>query len=184
MTTLPVAILASRLKTSLTVLSLSVFARGGRLHLIDGGDGESDDERTVYDGDGPTDDVSPASGAAEASGVSQREDRMPTSWDGCESDHGRDPNQKIAQGPPRGGDRVREARARRHSDWGYLPGSACYGAVGADPHQAVDGGPGVPRDIVRGFVPALSVRPRARAGIRACRRNILQEGSGFKIVGR
>ena len=64
MTTLSVAILASSLKTSLTALSCSVFARGGRLHLIDGGDGESDDERTVYDGDAPTDDVSPASGAS------------------------------------------------------------------------------------------------------------------------
>ena len=30
--------------------TLVVFARGGRLHLIDRGDGESDDERTVYDG--------------------------------------------------------------------------------------------------------------------------------------
>ena len=42
-----------------------VFARGGRLHLIDRGDGASDDERTVYDGDAPTDDVS-ASGGGEA----------------------------------------------------------------------------------------------------------------------
>ena len=92
MTTLSVAILASSLKTSLTALSCSVFARGGRLHLIDGGDGESDDERTVDDGDDPTDDVSPASGAAEASSVSQRVDRILPSWDGCESDHGWDPS--------------------------------------------------------------------------------------------
>ena len=70
MTRLSVAILASSLKTSLTVLSCSVFARGGRLHLIDGGDGESDDERTVYDAS--TDDVSPASGAAEAARTSLR----------------------------------------------------------------------------------------------------------------
>ena len=42
-----------------------VFARGGRLHLIDCGNGASDDERTVYDGDAPTDDVS-ASGGGEA----------------------------------------------------------------------------------------------------------------------
>ena len=87
MTTLSVAILASSLKTSLTVLSCSVFARGGRLHLIDGGDGESDDERTVYDA--PTDHVTPASGAAEASSASLREDRRLPSWDGGESDHGR-----------------------------------------------------------------------------------------------
>ena len=43
-----------------------VFGRGGRLYLIDRGDGASDDERTVYDGDAPTYDVSPASGAGEA----------------------------------------------------------------------------------------------------------------------
>ena len=181
MTTLSVAILASSLKASLTVLSCScsVFARGGRLHLIDGGDGESDDERTVYDGDAPTDDVSPASGAAEASSASPREDRRLPSWDGGESDHGRDHNQKIAQSPPRGGDRVREARARRHSGWGALPGVVGYGAVGADPHQAVHEGPGVPRGIVRGFVLALADHPRAHAGIRETRRKLLQECSGF-----
>ena len=92
MATLSVAILVSSLKTSATALSCSVFARGGRLHLIDGGDGESDDERTVYDGDAPTDDVSPASGASEASSASLREDRRLPSRDGCDSDHGRDPN--------------------------------------------------------------------------------------------
>ena len=68
---------------------------------------------------------------------------------------GRGRNQKIAQDPPRGGDRVREARARRHSGLGALPGFVGYGAVGADPHQAVHEGPGVPRGIVRGFVLAL-----------------------------
>ena len=118
MTTLSVAILVSSLKTPLTVLSCSVFARGGTLHLIDGGDGESDDERTVYDADAPTDDVSPASGAAESLRASLGEDRRLPSWDGCESDHGRDPNQKIAEDPPRGGDRVREARGRRENGGG------------------------------------------------------------------
>ena len=132
-----------------------VFARGGRLYLIDRGDGASDDERTVYDGDAPTDDVSPANGAAEASSASLREDRRLPSWDGGESDHGRGRNQKLAQDPPRGGDRVREARARRHSVWGALPGVVGYGAVGADPHQSVHECPGVPRGIVRGFVLAL-----------------------------
>ena len=45
-----------------------VFARGGGLHLLDRGDGASDHERTertVSDGDAPTDDVS-ASGGGEA----------------------------------------------------------------------------------------------------------------------
>ena len=86
--------------------------------------------------------------------------------DGGESDHGRGRNQKIAQDPPRGGDRVREARARRHSGWGAPPGVVGYCAVRADPHQAVHEGPGVPRGIVRGFVLALSDHPRSHAVFR------------------
>ena len=42
-----------------------MFARGGRLYLIDRSDGPSDGATTVYDGDAPTDDVS-ASGGGEA----------------------------------------------------------------------------------------------------------------------